>query len=264
MIKNWVFNIIREDDENDLASSIFDGVIIGLIFINTLFVIIDTFEMPEVYYVWSSRIEFVSIIVFTIEYLLRLWTADLRFRELKPFSARVKHSVSFMSIIDLLAILPFYIPFLVPIDLRVLRTLRMIRLLRLLKVNRYTSALKTIANVFKAKKSQLISSLFIVLLLMIVSSVIMYNLENPAQPDVFTNAFSGLWWAVATFTTVGYGDIFPITFGGRIIAGIIAVLGIGMVAVPTGIISAGFIEASTKEIENKKEFCPYCGNKIEI
>lgn len=98
-----------------------------------------------------------------------------------------------MAIIDLLAVLPFYIPFLIPIDLRVLRTLRVIRLLRLFKVNRYTSALSTIANVFKKKANQLISSMIVVSLLMVIASVLMYNVENAAQPDKFQNAFSGLW-----------------------------------------------------------------------
>lgn len=175
-----------------------------------------------------------------------------------------------MAIIDLLAVLPFYIPFLIPIDLRVLRTLRVIRLLRLFKVNRYTSALSTIADVFKKKANQLISSMIVVSLLMVIASVLMYNVENAVRPDKFQNAFSGLWWAVATLTTVGYGDIYPVTAAGKILSAIIALLGIGLVAVPTGIISAGFTEnlqekqkEKEKEEADEKKFCPYCGKKIE-
>jgi voltage-gated potassium channel len=262
MIKNWTYNIIKEDGENNLASDIFDFLIIGIIIVNILLIIVDTFEMNETYYRWSSNIEFVSIMIFTVEYIMRLWTADLRYPKLKPHIARIKHSYSFMAIIDLVAILPFYLPFLMPIDLRVLRIFRMIRLMRIFKVNRYTSALKTIASVFIAKKSQLLSSLFIVSLLLIVSSVLMHALENRAQPEVFANAFSGLLWAVATFTTAGYGDIYPITVGGRIVAGIISVLGILMVAVPTGIISAGFIEESAKESVSEQKFCSNCGAPV--
>jgi voltage-gated potassium channel len=136
--------------------------------------------------------------------------------------------------------------------------LRMLRLLRLFKVSRYTDSIKTIANVFKSRAPQLISSTLIVFLLMVIASVVMFNLENEVQPDVFENAFSGMWWAVATFTTVGYGDIFPITAGGRLVAGLLSMLGIGLVAVPTGIISAGFIEQIT--IDKNKEETPVENN----
>ena len=134
----------------------------------------------------------------------------------------------------------------------------------MLKFNRYTSAFGVIAEVFKRKSAQLISSVVVVGLLMIISSVLMYNVEHPVQPDIFKNAFSGLWWSVATFTTVGYGDIYPVTALGKVLSSVIALLGIGLVAVPTGIISAGFIELTEARKNNdKKEFCPYCGHKLD-
>lgn len=265
-LKERVYNLIRDDDENDLASSIFDTAIIVLIVVNVILVILDTFALPPLLQKISSVIEFISVVIFALEYLLRLWTASYLHPEDKPFKARLKYMCSFMAVIDLLAILPFYIPFIIPVDLRVLRTLRVVRLLRLFKVNRYTDALSTIGNVFRKKASQLFSSMFIVLLLMIIASVLMYNVENAAQPDKFSNAFSSLWWAVATLTTVGYGDIYPITILGKVLSGIIALLGIGLVAVPTGIISAGFIESIDKEKEapkSDKHFCPYCGKNID-
>jgi voltage-gated potassium channel len=212
--------------------------------------------MPDYYYPIAQGIEFFSVIIFTIEYGLRLWTATLMFPTLSKTKARVKYASKFMAVVDLLAILPFYLPFIFPVDLRVLRMLRMLRLLRLFKVSRYTDSIKTIANVFKSRAPQLISSTLIVFLLMVIASVVMFNLENEVQPDVFENAFSGMWWAVATFTTVGYGDIFPITAGGRLVAGLLSMLGIGLVAVPTGIISAGFIEQinlDKNEVETKTE-----------
>jgi voltage-gated potassium channel len=231
-IKSWVYNLLS-DDENNLAANIFDGVIISLIILNIADIVIDTFsDLPILVYKISDIVEVVSVIIFTVEYAARIWTAD----------NKLKYITSFMAIVDLLAILPFYIPFIIPIDLRILRTLRLIRVLRILKLNRYTTALMTIGQVIKSKSAQLISSVSVVLILMIISSIIIYYVENPAQPDVFKDAFSGLWWAVATFTTVGYGDIFPITSVGKIFSAFIAVLGIGLVAVPTGIISAGFVE----------------------
>ncbi len=266
-LKHRIYNLIRDDDENTLAANIFDGVIIFFIVINVAMVIAETFALPPIVQTVFGYLEIVSVVIFTVEYLLRAWTADLKFSTLPSHKARIKHVFSFMAIIDLLAIVPFYIPFLIPIDLRVLRTLRLTRLLRLLKVNRYTSAISTIGLVFKRKAAQLFSSVFIVSLLMIIAAVLMYNVENAAQPDKFDNAFSALWWAIATLTTVGYGDIYPITALGKLLSSVIAILGIGLVAVPTGIISAGFMEC----VEDKKEelpaehktYCPYCGHKID-
>lgn len=266
-IKNRIFNTIRDDDENDLASNIFDGVIIALIVINVSIVIAQTFDLPQKVLHIFDIVEVISVIVFSIEYLLRFWTSDLMYSSLSPVRARIKYFFTFMAIIDLLAILPFYLPFLIKTDLRVLRILRIIRLFRVFKFNRYTNALSAIGEVFQRKKSQLLSSVFVVVLLMVIASVLMYNVESEAQPEAFSNAFSSLWWAVATLTTVGYGDVYPITALGKILSAIIALLGIGLVAVPTGIISAGFTELIDKEKDEATEkdeisYCPYCGKKI--
>lgn len=268
-LKLRLYNLIREDDVNDLASNIVDGSILLMIVLNVMLLILDTFEgMPSWYTSMSSGIELFSVIFFTVEYAARVWTADLKFPELTPARARWRHATSFMALIDLFAILPFYLPFVFPLDLRVLRILRVLRLFRLFKVNRYTSAFQTISAVFRRKAHQLISSMVVVGLLMVIMSLLMYNVEHEAQPEVFRNAFSGLWWAVATLTTVGYGDIYPITTLGRLFSGCIAILGIGLVAVPTGIISAGFMEAVDAEAnedseKDDKKFCPYCGHEIE-
>ena len=262
-IRAAVYNLIRDDDENSLAASIFDGAIITLILINVALVILDTFSgFPEWAYTLFRYVEAASVIVFTAEYLMHLWTAPLKHSDMRPLRAIIRHAFSFMEIVDLLAILPFYLPFIFPIDLRVLRMIRLLRLLRLLKMNRYTTALSSIAKVFQRKAAQLLSSMFVVLLLMVMSSVLMYTVENPVQPDVFRNAFSGLWWAVATLTTVGYGDIYPVTAAGRVISGVIALLGIGLVAVPTGIISAGFVEQMDSRKAGSTATCPHCGEGL--
>ena len=267
-IKSRIFNIIQADTEGDTAGKIFDIFIISLIILNVVTVIADTFSLPSAFRLTSRYIEIFSVIIFTVEYILRIWTSDMLYPELGPVKARIRYVFSFMALIDLFAILPFYLPMLIPIDLRALRLLRVMRLMRIFKVSRYTSALSTVVTVLKNKSSQLISSTFVVMLLLLVSSIIMYSIENPAQPEVFTNAFSGLWWAVSTFTTIGYGDIIPITALGKILSGIIALLGIGLVAIPTGIISAGFMEhMNSNEDEddenNPKHYCPYCGKKLD-
>lgn len=264
-LKHHIFNLLQPGEQESKYEKVFDIFIITLIILNVVMVIADTFQLPVMVKNTFNVVEGFSIIVFSIEYLLRLWTATNLYPSLSAPRACIKYIFSFMAIIDLLAILPFYLPYIFPIDLRVLRTLRVVRLFRLFKVNRYTNSLSLIAKVFKNKASQLISSVFVVGLLMIISSVLMYSIENPVQPDVFKNAFSGLWWAVATFTTVGYGDIYPITGAGKVLSAVIAMLGIGLVAVPTGIISAGFIENISEEEteEEKKHYCPYCGKKID-
>lgn len=266
-IKKRIFEIIEVSGDGDIISKIFDIFIIALIFANLIMVIAETFNISTSVNIFLDYAETVSVVIFTIEYLLRIWTSDLLYSDMSKIKARIKYVFSFMAIIDLFAILPFYLPFFIPIDLRVLRILRVIRLLRIFKINRYTSALHTIGQVFKNKANQLISSLFVVGLLMLIASVLMYNVENSAQPDKFSNAFDAMWWAMATLTTVGYGDVFPITVAGKILSSLIAILGIGMVAVPTGIISAGFTEliSENKKVgqKEKKHFCPYCGKKID-
>ena len=219
-IKKGIYGLIREDDQNNVYGNLFDGTIIALILINIAMTIIDTFAMPDWYWQVSSAVETVSVILFTVEYLLRVFTADLKYPESGPILSRVRFIFTFMALVDLLAILPFYIPFIFPIDLRVLRALRIFRLFRLFKFGRYTTALRVIGDVLSRKRHQLASSLIVIFILMIVASVLMYNVENKAQPEVFKNAFSGLWWAVATFTTVGYGDIFPVTGMGKLLSAI--------------------------------------------
>ncbi len=263
-IKQRIFEIIQVAEPDDKISKVFDISLMSLIILNVCLVIADTFALKEITRKIFYYIETFSVIVFTIEYILRVWTADLLYSKDKYFIAKIKYVFSFLAIIDLLAIIPFYLPFIIPIDLRVLRMLRIIRLFRIFKINRYTDALTKIFKVFKDKKHELLSSIFVVLLLMIIAAVLMFNIENTAQPEVFKNAFDALWWALATLTTVGYGDIYPVTVLGKILSAIIALLGIGLVAVPTGIISAGFVESISDSKEEKEiKYCPYCGEKLK-
>lgn len=265
-IKKRSFEIVQQANENDIVSKIFDISLITLIILNLVIVLAETFNIPKDLQIVLNYAETISVIIFTAEYLLRVWTADSLYPQKSPFKARIKYIFSFMALIDLLSILPFYLPLIIPIDLRVLRTVRIIRLLRIFKINRYTNALNTIGQVFKNKASQLVSSIMVVGVLMIISSVLMYNIENSVQPGAFSNAIETMWWTVVTLTTVGYGDVYPITVAGKILATIIAFLGIGMVAVPTGIITAGFSEllkADEDSEKDKKKYCPYCGHKID-
>lgn len=256
-IKTKIYDIIN-------SNKVFEVIIIAIIIINTGSVVAETFSLSSGAQTTLNIIEKISVAIFTAEYVLRVWTADILFSEKSPVRARAKYIFSPMAVIDLLAILPFYLPMFISIDLRALRSLRLVRLLRLFKLNRYTTALTTIATVFRRKAAQLISSLFVVGLLMLIASLIMFNIEHDAQPEAFNNVFQALWWSVATLTTVGYGDIYPVTVPGKILSTVIALLGIGLVAVPTGIITAGFSEIiDGEEQDGEKKYCPYCGHKIE-
>lgn len=264
-VKIFIFDLIRDDDINDLKAKIFDSIILLLIIQSVISVILSTFsDLPHIIITINNNLESISITIFSIEYLARVWVSDLYHPEQSKLKTRIKYIFSFMAIIDLLAILPFYIPFLINTDLRALRVLRLSRLMRIFKLGRYFTALNIVVNVLKRKKEQLLSSIFVVGVLMVFASILMYYFEHDAQPTVFQNAFSGLWWAIATLTTVGYGDIYPITMLGKILSSFIAILGIGLVAVPTGIISAGFSEELEVEKSDEKiKYCPSCGKKLK-
>jgi voltage-gated potassium channel len=244
---NRIYHII---DDNGGSGRVFNVLITLLIEINVGFIIADTFDIAAPWYsVLSRTVETISIVIFTAEYALRIATASLKYPSLGPLRARAKFITSGYAVIDLVAILPFYIPAIIPVDLRVLRVIRLLRIARIFKLGRYSDAMAIVGRVLKNSAPQLASSISVVGLLMVVSSILMYYIESPAQPGLFENAFSGLWWAVATLTTVGYGDIYPVTMAGKIVSAVIALLGIGLVAVPTGIISAGFMS----EMESRKD-----------
>lgn len=266
--KKRVYDIIEVARPGDTASRVVDLVLICLILLNVILVIADTFELPPVTAAAAGWIENISVAVFSVEYILRVWTASEMFHELSPLRARLKYMRSFQAIIDIVSILPYFITF-ISVNLIVLRMFKVLRLLRVFKVNRYTNALRDIGMVFKKKASQLISSMLVVSFLMVIASVLMYDAEHDAQPDKFDNALSGMWWAIATLTTVGYGDIYPITVMGKIMSAVIALLGIGLVAVPTGIITAGFSEQikekseSADDIKNTDETTAAILDKLE-
>ena len=275
-LKQLIFGIIQPAEEGNTASRIFDLSIMTLIFISIASVFIMTFELPRTVRKVLFMIECVSVIIFTVEYLLRIWTADLLYPDLPGWKARLRYVRSPMAIIDLAAILPFHLPMLFSVNLVGIRAIRLVRILRIFKLNRYTDALVSIGEVFRKKAKEILVSIFFVFLLLTIASLLIYYAEHDAQPKQFANAFSGLWWAVATLTTVGYGDIYPVTVIGRILGAIIAIMGIGMVAVPTGILSAGFVELLEDKYTGKKagntpqepaekekiNYCPHCGKKL--
>lgn len=186
-------------------------------------------------------IEWFSVIVFSIEYVLRIYVAD----------SKPKFIFSFFGIIDFLAILPFYLSF--GVDLRSLRALRFLRLFRIFKLVRYNRAMNHFTTAIKSAKEEIFLFLFITLILIYFSAVGIYYFENKAQPEHFSSIFDSLWWAIITLTTVGYGDVYPITVGGKVFTFIILMIGLGIVAIPTGIISSALTKSVDKNQHTSEE-----------
>lgn len=250
-LRKFVYNTIENVEEKDGLSKYLDMFLIILICLNIIVVILESVKNLEASYgAFFYGFEIFSVVVFTVEYLFRLWAIVEHQKYKHPVKGRIRFAFTPMAIIDLLAVLPFYIATFA-LDLRHLRILRLFRFFRLFKIARYVTALDIIKNVVIRKKEQLIVSVVFILFMLLVVSSLMYHLEHDAQPEKFSSIPETLWWGVVTFSTVGYGDMYPITDGGRILAGIISILGIGLFALPTGILVSGFSEIT--ENKNSKE-----------
>lgn len=238
-----LFRIIEVGNDLNRISRAYDYINAAAIVLNLVVSILLTFsEMKENYGKILVVVEGITVAFFAVDYVLRIWTARFLYPKLSEPRAIRKYVLSFTGVVDLLSFLPYYLPFFFPAGTVAFRMIRIVRIFRLFKINAYYDSLNVITDVIAGRIQQLISSVFIILVLMTASSLCMYSLEHEAQPEVFTNAFSGIWWATSTLLTVGYGDIYPITTLGKVFGILISFLGVGMVAIPTGIISAGFVE----------------------
>lgn len=250
-MKEKIFNIIQIGDKSNKISRAFDIFITIIIVGNIIVTFLETFDRLASFSVLFKTVEAVTVFVFCVEYILRIWTANYLYPEVTAGHARFKFLISFDGIVDLLTIIPaFFLSGFV-----IFRMLRVARIFHLFRLNAKYDSFNVITTVLYEKRNQIISSVFIVLILMLASSLCMYSVEHEAQPAVFRNAFSGIWWSMSTLLTVGYGDIYPITTLGRVMAICIAYLGVGAVAIPTGIISAGFVEQYQRKssISNLKD-----------
>ena len=249
MNKKWLrrrkrlFQIIEAGYDLDTVSRAYDFINVFSIIANLTVSILYTYSnIREKYGTWLMILEGITVVFFAIDYVLRLWTARFLYPKLKEKNAIKQYVFSFSGIVDLLSFLPYFLPFFFPSGTVAFRMIRIVRIFRLFRVNTYYDSFSVIRDVIYGKRQQLFSSVFIILVLMIGSSLCMYSLENEAQPEVFQNAFSGIWWSASTLLTVGYGDIYPVTAMGKVFGIFITFLGVGMVAIPTGIISAGFVD----------------------
>ncbi len=265
-IKYHVYDILVETDDDELIDKVVAVLLLILILISSLVVILETVDsLNQQYGRIFHTVEMIAAVIFAIEYILRLWVATYTAEYSRPIWGRIKYAFSPLAIIDLLAIMTAILPLIFTMDLMFIRFLRVFRLFRLLKLNRYVESLNRLDDVVRAKKEELLVMLAMIAMLLLFSSSLMYLVEHEAQPDKFPDIPSAMWWGVATLTTVGYGDVFPITGLGKLLGGCVALLGVGMFALPAGLLASGFADEIRKAQLKKANCecpCPHCGGDI--
>ena len=247
-LRRFVYDNLHNDDYESTFSRCVNFFLILLIISNTVAVLLESInDVYLSYQLYFDAFELFSIFVFTVEYLLRFWAVA----EKNPFNSAWQNRWLWVrsggAIIDLLSILPAYINFFVHIDLRFLRILR---LFRLLKLTRYFVSLQILLRVIEREKGSFQAVIFILLIMIVMAAAGVYVVENKAQPEVFSSIPASMWWAVVTLTTVGYGDVTPITPLGRFLGALITILGVGLAALPAGILANGL--ASELELRRQK------------
>lgn len=280
-IETGVYHILR--------SRYFEVPIIFLILVDLVAVILQTFSSMHVYFTWFDMITLISAFMFTLEYVARLYSAPAMYPDLNSFHARIRYALSFLGLIDLICIAPFVFSYLYRTHM-IKEFVDVARILLIFKFLHYTNSYSMIRDVIKSVKSEILTALSLSFLIVCFSAILMYYIERRAQPDVFTNVGEGFWWAIITFTTVGYGDVVPITPLGKSLACLIAFIGIITLMLPTGIISGALMNRIQEDRKNKAEkqnddgdgsgsgmnapspghedsdrhpnYCPHCGKKL--
>ena len=264
-LKRTVYEVIEQAAPGHRASEIFDIFLITLITLNVVALIAGTVEgilqiSPQAFHLF----EVTSVGIFSVEYVLRVWTCTEDPRYTHPVKGRLRYMASPLALIDLLAVLPLYLVFFVNLHGLDLRFLRVVRLLaRIVRLSRYFSSLSTLGKVVHTKQGELAAVVSVLFLLLVMTSSMMFFAEHEAQPEEFASIPRAMWWSIITLTTVGYGDVFPVTAAGRVLAGIIAIVGIGLFALPAGILGSGYMEELAK-VAKEPVRCPHCGEPVDI
>ncbi|MCE5252882.1 MAG: ion transporter [Actinomycetia bacterium] len=266
--KARIHQILAITHPNDRASRVFGFFIIALIILNVIAVILQTVKwLNDNYGSAFYYFELASVVVFSVEYVLRLWSCTVEEKYARPIVGRLRYVVSPMALVDLAAIAPFYPLAFLGIrtaDTAAIRALRLFRLMRLFKATRYSQSFYIMGRVLRAKKEQVLVAVLMVAILLVLLSSVMYFVERNIDHEggEFSSIPAALWWGISTLSTVGYGDIYPVTIAGKIVGAIVALLGIGLFAMPAGILASGFAEELRTRHEHTKT-CPHCGREIE-
>lgn len=264
-LRKWAYHLLEPSLSGSTAARALELLLIALIFLNIVAIIMESVHhINAEFHPFFHFFEKFSVTIFTVEYLLRVWTSveNPKFKH-----SRRTYLFSGMAVIDLLSILPFYLDLIlgfVAMDLLFLRVIRLFRLFRLLKIARYLKALNIMQAVVRERKEQIFVSIMLILFLLVIVSTVMFYVENTAQPEQFSSIPATMWWGIETLTTVGYGDMIPITPYGKILGGMIAILGIGLFALPAGIFSSGLTDYMhrDKSAGKQNKRCPHCGGEL--
>ncbi len=242
--------MINDRDAEGIPNHLLDYLIISLIILNTIAIFLETYK--PVYYAYQNFFtifEYFTVFIFSVEYILRIWTCTCYPKYADPLWGRIRYACTFMLIIDFLAVFPFYVAIFLPLDPRVVNLFRMFRLFRIFKLLRYFGSFDVIVTVLKKNRDYLVAIFCILIGFLIFISYTIYIFEADMQPEKFADIDNAFWWAVITLTTVGYGDIYPVTEIGQFLTVISLLIGVGIIALPTGIIASGFLD----EIRLRKE-----------
>lgn len=268
-IQRDVYTLLESPAENNKVRKAVIYVIATLILLNVIEVILETvnflyLEYTTLFYLF----DFIMVIVFTVEYVLRIWCCVKNPLYSDPVRGRIRYALSPYVFLDLVALTPFYLPMIIPIEFRLLRLLRLLRIFRVLQLGKYSIAFETFANVLKSKKEEIVISFVMTIIILILASSTLYAVERDAQPEKFGSIPSAMWWAVVTLASVGYGDVVPITPLGKFFAAIVAISSIALFALPAGILAHGFADACLDmkhECDTDKTLsCPRCGAEIDF
>lgn len=261
-LRRRLYLTLETTEKGGILERIFEIILVIIIILNIFAIVMDSVDEYDMQYrTFFRNFEIFSVVFFTIEYALRLYSIVENPRYRHPVKGRLAFAGTWLAIIDVLAFIPFYLTFL-PLDLRFLRIFRLMGLFRMFKVARYLHALTVFRRVVYDRREQLVLSIILILFMLIIISTIMYYAEHAAQPEVFSSIPAAMWWGIATLTTVGYGDMVPITVLGKILGGMFAVIGFGLLALPAGILSSGFFEIMHNAKKTIK--CPHCGKDIHV
>jgi voltage-gated potassium channel len=257
-----IYLILEPSEKGGIMEKVFEFILILIIILNILSILLESIDsFRETYPTIFYDFEVFSVIFFTVEYLLRIYSIVEHPNYRDPVRGRIAYATSIIAIVDLLAFLPFYLRF-ISVDLRFLRIVRLMGLFRMFKITRYMHAVNLMKRVIYDRKEQLVLCFVLILFILVIISSMMFYIEHPYQPEKFSSIPATMWWGVATLTTVGYGDMIPLTAIGKLLSGIFAIVGFGLLALPAGILSAGFFELTQKP-KSKKHNCPHCGKDFD-
>ena len=260
-IQARLYQIVEDPGPDDRAGRAFTIFITGLILFSVACVILETeAALQRRWGVFFDVSEAVSVVAFSVEYLARLWICVVNPLYGRSLWGRLRYALSPMALVDLAAVMPFYLES--SIGLRFIRAVRLFRLARILKIGHYTDALDTLSDVMRKKKDELIVTAVMAFTLLIIVSTLMYFVEGRVQPKTFSSIPAAMWWGVTTLTTVGYGDIYPVTPLGKALAAVTAVLGVVFFALPAGILGSGFVAEIQRRAGTGPKECPHCGKRL--